>query len=225
MPRVSLGMNKEELLAWLGKTKTAARRVVSTYLKTMPLDVRMEDPKLQALCQFHPTRKFPDSGLAFVQSVRAPYYTKALFVESARGGFVDFSWVRCLDNLYGKYTKEKNARANRLAALRNEAFHSKAMQQARSSLGHSCARCGTVCAKLVVDHDHKPFAQIVDEFLVENGVTIDELKIRGSKNGFRLNRLGRKWKKFHDAEAVLVGICAKCNGSLNSRGYRRKRQV
>ena len=84
------------------------------------------------------------------------------------------------------------------------------------------SRCiGTVCAKLVVDHDHKPFAQIVDE----NGVTIDELKIRGSKNGFRLNRLGRKWKKFHDAEAVLVGICAKCNGSLNSRGYRRKRQM
>lgn len=50
---------KDDLLSWLGKTKTAARRVVSAYLKTMPLDVRLQDPKLQALCEFHPNRRFP----------------------------------------------------------------------------------------------------------------------------------------------------------------------
>ena len=39
---------------------------------------------------------------------------------------MDFSWIRCIENLYGSYTKEKNVRANTLAALRNEVsfFHS-----------------------------------------------------------------------------------------------------
>jgi len=217
-------MNKEALLSWLGKTKTAARRVVSAYLKTMPLDVRVEEPRLQALCQFHPTRKFPVSGVGFVQSARPPFFTKALFVEARTGGLLDFSWIKCVENLYGSYTKAKNVRANTLAALRNEAFQSDAMQQAREKLGSSCARCKKECRKLVVDHDVKPFAQILDEFLDERGISLSDIKIRGSKGGFRVKKLGSKWRKFHDANATLVGLCAGCNGSLNSRGYRMKRK-
>jgi len=218
-------MNKETLLAWLGKTKTAARRVMSAYLKTMPVDVYMLDPKLQALCQFHPTRKFPSDGVRFVMAVRPPFFTKSLFFAARTGGLLDLSWVRCIENLYGSYTAEKNRRANTLSALRNEAFKSKAMQKARESLGQVCARCEKTCKKLVVDHDVKPFVQIMDEFLKETGVSLEELKIRGSKNGFRLKKLGRKWRKFHDRNATLVGICAKCNGSLNSRGYRLEKKV
>jgi hypothetical protein len=217
-------MNKETLLLWLGKTKTAARRVVSAYLKTMPMDVRVEDPRLQALCQFHPTRKFPATGVGFVQSARPPYFTKALFVEARTGGLLDFSWIKCVENLYGSYTKAKNVRANTLAALRNEAFRSDAMQQARETLGSACARCTKECRKLVVDHDVKPFAQILDEFLDDNGISLSDVKIRGSKNGFRMKKLGSKWRKFHDANATLVGLCAGCNGSLNSRGYRMQRK-
>ena len=94
------------------------------------------------------------------------------------------------------------------------------MQEARAKLGSECARCGEPCPKLVVDHAEKPFARIVDEFLVERGLTLTELRVRGSKAGFRLRKHGRDWRKFHDANAVLVGLCAKCNGSLGSRGYR-----
>ena len=217
-------MNKEALLSWLGKTKTAARRVVSAYLKTMPVDVRVEDPRLQALCQFHPTRKFPATGVGFVQSARPPYFTKALFVEARTGGLLDFSWIKCVENLYGSYTKAKNVRANTLAALRNEAFRSGAMQQVREKLGSTCARCKKECRKLVVDHDVKPFAQILDEFLAERGIALSDIKIRGSKDGFRMKKLGARWRKFHDANATLVGLCAGCNGSLNSRGYRMQRK-
>lgn len=94
------------------------------------------------------------------------------------------------------------------------------MREAREALGTVCARCGKTCRKLVVDHDVKPFVQILDEFLKETGKSLEDLKINGSKKGFRLRKLGRAWRKFHDRNATLVGICAKCNGSLNSRGYR-----
>jgi hypothetical protein len=36
-----------------------------------------------------------------------------------------------------------------------------------------------------------------------------------------MTKLGKAWRQFHDENAVLEGLCAKCNGSLGSRGYRR----
>lgn len=193
---------------------------MAAYLKKMPEGVRItDDPKLQALCRYHPTRRFPNPAV-FVLHRRPPYFTLALCVEARTGGYVDFSWIRCLENFYGAYDKDKVGRANILAALRNEAFKSEAMQKARAGLGSVCDRCKLACAKMVVDHAEKPFARIVDEFLAHKGVAMDDLKVRGSKTGFRLRKMGREWRKFHDLNATLVGLCAKCNGSLGSRGYR-----
>ena len=212
---------KASLLEWLGKTKTSARRVMSEYLKTVSEGVRIvNDTKLQALCQFHPIRHFP-SSVVFSLRRCAPYYSLALYVEAKSGGYVDFSWIKCVDNLYGGYNKDKVKRSNTLAALRNEAFRSTAMQEVRSGLGDVCTRCEIKCKKLVVDHAEKPFAQIVDEFLESQGAVLNDLKVRGSRSdGFRLRGLGRAWRKFHDEHATLVGLCAKCNCSLGSRGYR-----
>jgi hypothetical protein len=209
------------LLAWLGKSRASARRVVSGFLKTVPEEVRItEHAQLQALAQHHPNRRFPLSAV-FVLRRCPPYYRPALYVEAKTGGYVDFSWIKCIENLYGKYSKERVTRANTLTALRNEAFQSDAMQEARAELGRVCARCEARCRRLVVDHAEKPFAQIVDEFLADQGLGLMDLKIRGSKtDGFHLKELGRAWRRFHDEQATLVGLCPKCNGSLGSRGYR-----
>lgn len=213
-------MDRDALVAWLGKTRTAARRVVAAYLKKMPEGVRItDDARLQALVRYHPTRKFPNPAV-FVLHRRAPYFTLALCVEARTGGYVDLSWIKCLQHLYGAYDKGKSLRADTLAALRNEAFRSEAMQKARAGLGTVCGQCKAVCAKLVVDHAEKPFARIVDEFLAHKGLPLEGLKVRGSKGGFRLRKFGREWRRFHDRNATLVGLCALCNGRLGSRGYR-----
>lgn len=212
---------KALLVEWLGKTKTSARRVMSAYLKTVTEGARLEDnTRLQALSQFHPNKRFPPSAV-FVLRRCEPYFTLALYVEAKSGGYVDFSWVKCVDNLYGGYNRDKVRRQNTLNALRNEAFNSVAMQEARADLGSICARCKTRCQKLVVDHAEKPFAQIVDEFLASRGIVLEDLKIRGSRSdGFKLMKLGKAWRKFHDENAAFEGLCAKCNCSLGSRGYR-----
>jgi hypothetical protein len=212
---------KTLLLAWLGKTKTAARRVMSEYLKSIPEGSRLpDDTRLQALSQFHPNKRFPQN-VVFVLRRCEPYFTLALHVEAKTGGLVDFSWIKCVDNLYGGYDRDRMRRSNTLNALRNEAFKSTAMQEARARLGNVCGRCEARCPKLVVDHAGMPFAQIVDEFLKQQGVTFADLKIRGGKPGsFRLLRLGKAWRKFHDEHATLEGLCATCNCSLGSRGYR-----
>jgi hypothetical protein len=212
---------KALLVEWLGKTKTSARRVMSAYLKTVTEGARLEDnTRLQALSQFHPNRRFPPTTV-FVLRRCEPYFTLALNVVARSGGFVDFSWIKCVDNMYGGYDRGRVLRTNTLNALRNEAFNSDAMQEARKDLGSVCARCKKRCQKLVVDHAEKPFAQIVDEFLAFKGIALEDLKIRGSRSdGFRLLKLGKVWRKFHDENAALEGLCAKCNCSLGSRGYR-----
>jgi hypothetical protein len=213
---------KALLVEWLGKTKTSARRVMSAHLKTVTEGVRLEDDlRLQSLSQFHPNRKFPPNTV-FVLRRCEPYFTRALYVVAKSGGFVDFSWIKCVANLYGKYDRDRVRRDNTHSALRNEAFNSDAMQEARGNLGSVCAHCKKRCPKLVVDHAGKPFAQIVDEFLASKGMALGDLTIRGSRtDGFRMTRLGKAWRQFHDENAVLEGLCAKCNGSLGSRGYRR----
>jgi hypothetical protein len=158
--------------------------------------------------------------VVFAICARPPYFTRSLFVEARTGGLVDCSWVKCVENVYGRYDKDKETKKKALAALRNEAFLSEAMQQAREAMGNTCCKCLKQCKRMVVDHSGKPFAQIVDEFLSANNTTLSSLKVRFHKGTFRLRAMGKAWRAFHDGEATLEGLCAQCNGSLGSRGYR-----
>jgi hypothetical protein len=219
-------MERAKLVEWLGKSKTAARRKVSAHLSRMPVDNRFGDEWLAALVQYHPNKKFPVVNVVFVICARPPYFTRSLFVEARTGGLIDCSWIKCIANLYGDYDTDKQVKTKVLAALRNEAFMSKAMQAARSNLGNQCARCQKECKRLVVDHCKKPFAKIVDEFLESQGETLASLKVRFSKGTFKLSTraMSKAWRSFHDDEAELEGLCVKCNCSLGSRGYRHEKK-
>ena len=216
-------MNKDELVEWLGKTKTAAHRTVSAHLKLFPVDARFTDKGLNSLVQFHPNKKFPES-ITFIMCARPPYHTKALFVEARTGGLIECSWVKCIANLYGKFDGEKAKRTKGVNALRNDAFKSPAMQQAHEAYanGGKCAVCEQDHKRLDVDHDGKPFAMIADEFMAQNGLALGTLKVKYTKNAFQLqNRALRKaWQAYHDREAVLKGVCHTCNCSKGSGGYR-----
>ena len=132
--------------------------------------------------------------------------------------------MKCIENLYGKYSAEKQRKSRVLQAFRNEAFLSAKMQSARENLGTKCARCEKDCRKLVVDHAGKPFVQIMDEFMLARDETTESIRVRYTKGSFRLRTraVSKAWRAFHDSQADLVGLCAKCNCSLGARGYKRK---
>ena len=221
------------LSEWLGKSKTAGLRVVSAHISSLPVNERFTDTKLSALVLHHPGKSFvssssssstaaPPPPITFALRARPPYYTKSLYVESRSGGFVDCSWRKCVANFFGKHDKKRAIRERVLNALRNEAFRSEKMKKARASLGHTCAECGVVCRKLVVDHAGMPFAQIVDEFVAGKNVAVSALPVRFARGAYCLKSGGKAWRVFHDERAELVGLCAKCNMRLGSRGYRSK---
>lgn len=224
MQSEACGAENATLSSWLGKSKTAGLRVVSAYISTFPIDQRFTDNKLEALIRHHPGKSFssPDQPITFALCARPPYYTKSLFIESRSGGMIDCSWRKCVANFFGKYNKTRENRTRVLNALRNEAFRSAKMKAAREALGQNCAECGKDCAKLVIDHTGMSFAQIVDEFVAEKGGVLEALSIRYAKGAYRLRSGGKVWRQFHDGKAELVGMCAKCNMHLGSRGYRSK---
>jgi len=218
-------MNKDELLAWLGKTKTAAHRVVAAHLTQFPMDMRFSDKGLSALMLHHPTKKFKKtSGFTFALCSRPPYYTKSLYVEALTGGLIDCSWKKCIENLYGGYNIDRENKAKKLQALRNDAFKSAKSKEAHEMYGNG-GECG-VCKKdnkhLDIDHDGKPFALIVDEFLASMRLGLPDLQIEYRNNAFQLRQRAVKkaWRKFHDENAVLKGVCHTCNCSKGSGGYR-----
>jgi hypothetical protein len=221
-------MERDELVQWLGKTKTAAHRKVAEHLKSYPVDMRFEDRVLCGLLQFHPNRKFSKSAVTFVLSARPPYYTKALYVEALTGGLLDCSWSKCIENLYGKYSAEREKKAKCLNALRNDAFKSAKSKAAHETYanGGECAVCKNMCRHLDIDHDGKPFAQIVDEFMEKNKLDMTMLKIKYRKNAFELQQrvLKKAWRAFHDENAELKGVCHTCNCSKGSGGYKHKKQ-
>ena len=222
-------MEKEELIGLLGKTKTAAHRTMAAHIKTFPMDMRFTDKMISALVQFHPNKKFTKtSGLIFALCTRAPYFTKALYVEALTGGLIDCSWAKCVENLYGGYNADRAKKAKQLHALRNDAFKSAKSKEAHEMYGNggTCAVCKTVNKHLDIDHDGKPFAQIVDEFLAGARLELMGLKIEYRNNAYQLKQRAVKkaWKKFHDEHAVLKGVCHTCNCSKGSGGYRHAKK-
>ena len=125
-------------------------------------------------------------------------------------------------NLYGKHSKEAEARKRVIAAFRAEAFRTPLMQAAKARIGvGACSGCDVRC-KLAVDHDGMPFAQIM--FLEAEGIALVDVRLEWAADdrGFRSRELAARWHAFHDERAVLVGLCRSCNSAKGSGGYRRR---
>ena len=75
--------------------------------------------------------------------------------------------------------------------------------------------------RLDVDHIHKPFLQLCDEFIAANDLTYAEVKIVGPPNLKRFNdkKLGSAWSLYHEMHARLAPSSPKANRSAGSGEY------
>ena len=72
-----------------------------------------------------------------------------------------------------------------------------------------------------VDHIHKPFAQIADEFFSQNLLTYSEIVLVGppSAKKFKDESLWEAWKDYHLEHARFAVVCASANRSKGAAGY------
>jgi hypothetical protein len=223
----------EALRDALGPNLTQAHKRVSAMLKAYKMNALFDNKQLRELLKHSPGRRIKaESVVGFMKAKRPPYNRPCLYavvrpvtIRSSANRHVDFSWVKCLRNIFDKHDKSKVKRQRAIGAFRVEAERCKSMIAAheRYDVGE-CDACGKIC-KLAVDHDGKPFALIVDEFLASKGLTLEGvvLEWNGVAHGFRCRQLASEWHKWHDANATLVGLCCTCNSSKGSGGYRHKK--
>jgi len=209
----------------LGPNLTQAHRRVSELLKVYRLNKEFQDDIILDLVSYSPAKRWKQENITgFIRAKRPPFNQPSLFALVG-SRTVDVSWVKCLRNLYEKHDKSKAKRQRIIAAFRAEAERCKGMQAAheRFDVG-GCDACGKIC-KLAVDHDGKPFAQIVDEFLDHKGTPLESVLLAwtGINSEFRCRQLAAQWHAWHDEHAKLTGLCQSCNSSKGSGGYRHKK--
>jgi hypothetical protein len=220
-------MTTEQLQEAFGPNLTRATKHVAALLKKHKLNAPFHDPQLLSLLQHQPRKAIhPAKVEGFVRAKRPPYNRPCLYAVMADGEYRDFSYIRCLRKLYGRYDAKREKRLRVLNAFRLEAFRSKGMQSAHQKIGIGrCSSCQKRC-KLAIDHSGKPFAQIVDEFIErEEGLrSLDDVAIAwaGRAGEFRCRQLATRWCAWHDQHAKLAGLCRSCNSAKGSGGYKHR---
>jgi hypothetical protein len=93
----------------------------------------------------------------------------------------------------------------------------------RQYIGY-CANCNTT-ADITSDHYPITYQEILDKFILAEGVILSELDIyETSNNVIRLKNedFSEKWRTFHDNNATYRLLCKSCNSKNGSYGYIRK---
>ena len=217
-----------DITSRMGMNKTQGYRNVSGYISKKECGSSFCDDFLETLMQYHPTKDFSKGGLIFRKCISKPFNKVRLFVEARDGTLLESSWKKCVDNYFGKYTPGMKKKPNSLAALRHAVFdaspkfHTLYKELMKNS--QPCIGCGKTC-KLTIDHYNKPFAEIVDEFLASNNLSLKTLHIQHIDGVFVLadDILKKRWITYHDEVADLAGLCGSCNSAKGSCGYRHNK--
>jgi|GEM_PF-6813171 len=212
-------MSKQNLIKELGSCYTHARKFMSAFIKSKKFDIPFESDLLKSLMLFHPGKKYKDIAYFSVKRV-SPYYTPCLTLTTPSKTVVVVSWIKSLRKVYDLNDPVQNKRLRVLSAFRSAILNSPKMLEARENLV-KCEECKCK-SNLHVDHDVKPFSQILDEFLGMKKLKLNNITLNYQHRPYNLTsvRLAREWVKYHDEHATLISLCATCNSSKGSGGYR-----
>lgn len=217
-------MDATALRAKLGHCMAQANRTIAAALKKHALEQPFQDEDLRALMEYHPRKKMKDFAY-FARRKVPPFNTVSLTVAYPGHAPVPVSWVKCLQKLYGRHDPERSKRQRAVQAFREEASSSPKMCSARERFNvGACAGCQKR-TKLSIDHDEKPFALILDEFLASKRLKLPSVTLNYLAKPFTLAsaRLADEWRQWHDEHATLIGLCKTCNSAKGSGGYRHKK--
>jgi hypothetical protein len=213
------------LKAALGTCMTRARKHVAETLKKKALNIPFQDENIKALLQFHPRRKIKDYAYLCMRKM-PPYNKPCLTVTMTDHRIETVSWTKCVEMLYGKANPERAKKQRVLQAFRDEIACSPKMCEARNkfSAAARCEGCDKL-TKLHIDHDVKPFAMILDDFLESKKLQLLKVTLNFTAKPYMLmsRKLAREWEAYHDEQATLIGLCKECNSSKGSGGYRHKK--
>ena len=227
--KVSRRERKREILRFKQFTGYGqARKYLTNYLSELPFGTRIEDKDIIELMRHHPRKNIDTIHSLEWKSYRRGerlVHGALYFRRTADGEEDDISYVSCLKNLFG--LKDRPDRVQ-------EAFHDAIFDTPKKTAfynshhGEPCNECGkaTGTGPDVVDHFRLSFREIVERFLATKQKYRNEIDVFERLDklyDFRDQALKQEWIAFHDSVATYRLLCGKCNSSMGSYGYRRKK--
>lgn len=215
------------------KNITTANKNVGNIIKNYRIgDDILQDKDIIELLRHHPTKKINIDKIEYVKLlVRPPYNTPAIFYKHKDDNDKDdISWKLCIQNLFGKYIREKSYIEDVKNSFRNEShignkkkYFINNTRVENNSFHGECSNCKIITKDITTDHYPIPYKKILDDYIKEKNITLSNVEIfENEQNEMRIKNknIAEEWSIYHDNKASYRLLCNSCNSHFGSYGYK-----
>jgi hypothetical protein len=210
------------------KNVTAGKRLITAILNEKEVGETFSDTIIKDLMKFHPNGKVKDPEY-FVIRFSNTYKQRTLYFKPYDGDEDSVSYVACIENLFGKYKRDKKEELETVKAFRFATFddvHRKFFKENTIDGIGICSNptCKKECAyhletKLHIDHCDRSFKSILEEFIAANKIILSTVPIYwdGMNPILSDSDLISKWQIFHNKRVKYRILCGSCNSSFGEK--------
>lgn len=210
------------------KNMTNANKYIASIIQRFTCDDVVDDPVIKQLVEYHPTKHIDPNDIEYlIVRKRQPYNTISLFYKDKNTSKEDdISWKMCIRNLYGKYNGEKDKVKDTENAFRTVISKGTRTQYLLNNTSVTnahivgiCNNCNMKSNQITVDHYLLPFMTILQTFLDENNIQLNEIDVfENERNEIELKdkKLSSMWLTYHDEKAQYRLLCKSCNSHFGS---------
>lgn len=215
------------------KNMTKANEYISNIIKSYNIDEIIKDQYIYELLEYHPTKKINMKNIEWLKfKKRPPYNTPAIYYKYINDDLEDdLSWRLCIKNYYNNYKKYNIDKKNITDAFRSEIYYGNKKKYfinnikfINNKLIGKCNECNKLTEKICVDHYIISFNEILDMFIKNNNLILNDIEIyENSNNELRLlNKIiAQEWLNYHDNIANYRLLCISCNSSFGNYNYNK----
>lgn len=195
------------------------RKFITNIVKQYEFNSKFNHNIIEELLTHHPTKNIKD--IEYLMLKPHPIYrTRCLFYKTNSGIEDSVSYKLCINNLFGYYSEEKNKIQNNISSFRNAIANTKRQEFKNNLTSNKCEDCGIIHDKPHIDHFKFSFKSILDQFLFQYDLKIEDVKTIYKNNQHHLlYEQQEDFIEYHDAIVIYKLLCPECNISNGTYGY------
>lgn len=210
---------------------TNAKKYITSILQEYKENDIVHNSDVIELLSYHPTKHINKDNIDYlIMKSRKPYNKLALFYKYKNGSIEDdVSYILCIKNLFGKYSKDDQYKEDVMGAFRNES-HSGSKKKYfidNTEIKNGvhigkCNNCSIITTDITTDHFMVPYKQIFQGFMKQENIVLTEVEIfENELNELCIcdEKLAQTWRFYHDNHAKYRLLCKSCNSRFGSYGF------
>ena len=214
------------------KNVTTAKTYITNILQKYKENDIVNELDIIELLSYHPTKHINKENIDYlIMKTRKPYNNLALFYKYKNNDIIDdISYILCIKNLFGKYSRDKQYEDDVKTAFRNEShigtkskyFIDNTEIENDIFIG-ICNNCNIRTKDITTDHYKISYKQIFETFIKDKNITLSEVDVfENEQNEIRIKCecLAKEWILYHDNNAKYRLLCKSCNSHFGSYGFK-----